>query len=209
MTSRIFAACCATNIKSRHGRSQATRTENAQHDCGNLAGRSSHERRPWRSHRRFDLADLSVHFQRVLTFSEHATIRSRYDAELTAIMENFTLKIVVPLKQSRGRPIPLMQGPPAGLSNVNSVFVGQSFHSDDKRVNQLVHDVLGALGLRVVTGEKPKADQISHKVKQLIEEQPVFIGIFTRRDKIARKKEWTTSPWVIDEKAYAVARKRD
>ena len=149
-----------------------------------------------------------MHFQRVLTFSEHATIRSRYDAELTAIMENFTLKIVVPLKQSRGRPIPLMQGPPAGLSNVNSVFVGQSFHSDDKRVNQLVHDVLGALGLRVVTGEKPKADQISHKVKQLIEEQPVFIGIFTRRDKIARKKEWTTSPWVIDEKAYAVARKK-
>ncbi len=34
------------------------------------------------------------------------------------------------------------------------------------------------------------------------------MGIFTCRDKIARKPEWTTSPWVIDEKAYAVGRKK-
>jgi hypothetical protein len=54
------------------------------------------------------------------------------------------------------------------------------------------------------TGEKPKADHISNKVKGLIEQQPIFAGIFTRRDKVARKAEWTTSAWVIDEKAYAV-----
>jgi hypothetical protein len=45
-------------------------------------------------------------------------------------------------------------------------------------------------------------------VKGLIEEQAMFVGIFTRRDKIARKPEWTTSPWVIDEKAYAVGRQK-
>jgi len=56
----------------------------------------------------------------------------------------------------------------------------------------------------VETGARPKADRISEKVKQLIDQQLIFVGIFTRRDKIARKAEWTTSPWVIDEKAYAV-----
>ena len=55
-----------------------------------------------------------------------------------------------------------------------------------------------------MTGEKTKADAISEKVKRFIEEQSIFVGIFTRRDKIARKPEWTTSAWVLDEKAYAV-----
>lgn len=74
--------------------------------------------------------------------------------------------------------------------------------------NRCVADVLCALGAAVVTGEKPKADSISDKVKALIEGQAIFVGIFTRRDKIARKPEWTTSPWVIDEKAYAVGRQK-
>jgi hypothetical protein len=67
---------------------------------------------------------------------------------------------------------------------------------------------LEALGVKPVTGERPKADFISEKVKRLIEEQSIFVGIFTRRDKIARKPEWTTSAWVIDEKAYAVGRQK-
>lgn len=67
---------------------------------------------------------------------------------------------------------------------------------------------MDALGLTVVTGEKPKADQISEKVKRLIEDQSIFVGVFTRRDKIARKPEWTTSTWVIDEKAYALGRRK-
>lgn len=89
-----------------------------------------------------------------------------------------------------------------------TVFVGQSFAANDSEVNKCVGDVLEALGATVVTGEKPKADSISEKVKALIEGQAIFVGIFTRRDKIARKPEWTTSPWVIDEKAYAVGRQK-
>jgi len=58
----------------------------------------------------------------------------------------------------------------------------------------------------VVTGEIPRANRISEKVKALIEGQDIFVGVFTRRDKIARRNEWTTSVWVIDEKAYAYAR---
>jgi hypothetical protein len=89
-----------------------------------------------------------------------------------------------------------------------TAFVGQSFATADERINKSVAELLEALGLTVVTGEKPKADTISDKVKALIEAQTLFVGIFTRRDKIARKPEWTTSPWVIDEKAYAVGRRK-
>jgi len=64
------------------------------------------------------------------------------------------------------------------------------------------------LGITVVTGERPKADRISEKVKRLIDGQPVFVGLYTRRDKIAGKREWTASPWVIEEKAYAVAKRK-
>ena len=59
-----------------------------------------------------------------------------------------------------------------------------------------------------MTGEKPRAASISEKVKRLIEEQSTFVGVFTRRDKIARKSEWTTSAWVLDEKAYALGRQK-
>jgi hypothetical protein len=60
----------------------------------------------------------------------------------------------------------------------------------------------------VVTGDKPKADSISDKVKREIDDQEIFVGVFTRRDKIARKPEWTTSAWLIDEKAYAIGRRK-
>ena len=73
------------------------------------------------------LADLSVHFQRMLTFSEHATTRTRYDAELRNILKDYAVNVVLPLKQSRGR-IKNATSPasePAGP--FRSAFVGQSF----------------------------------------------------------------------------------
>jgi hypothetical protein len=154
------------------------------------------------------LADLTVHFQRLLTFAEHASLRSRYDKEIKSILKDFGIKVVIPLKQRRGHSTP----PPAvGASQKDSalsVFVGQSFAPRDKVVNDCVLDTLGMLGVPSVTGDKPKADSIAVKVKNLIEEHPVFCGVFTRRDKIARKPEWTTSSWVIDEKAYALGRQK-
>jgi len=151
------------------------------------------------------LAGLSVNFQRLLTFSEHATTRSRYDSELNSILKNYSANVIIPLKQSRGRQLnsPPNQGD-AAARTVHSVFVGQSFASSDKRVNECVRDALSALGIKVVTGDEPKAASISEKVKRLIEEQSFFVGVFARRDKVARKNEWTTSAWVVDEKAYAL-----
>jgi hypothetical protein len=91
-------------------------------------------------------------------------------------------------------------------AELHSAFVGMSF-APEELINEFVIRIFEALGIAVVTGEKPRANTISEKIKRLIEAQSMFVGIFTRRDKITRKKEWTTSTWVIDEKAYAVGRK--
>ncbi len=94
------------------------------------------------------------------------------------------------------------------ISFTPSAFVGHSFSANDKKMNHCITQTLTALRINVVTGEKPKADIISEKIKRLIEDQYLFVGVFTCRDKIARKNEWTTSSWVIDEKAYAVAKQK-
>jgi len=36
----------------------------------------------------------------------------------------------------------------------------------------------------------------------------MFVGIFTRRAKLEGKNAWTTSEWVLDEKAYAYGKGR-
>jgi len=157
------------------------------------------------------LGDLNVRFQRLLTFSEHATKRSRYDAEISAILKRYSLDVVIPLKQAvAAGPVHERDARPSSDKAMRTeefaptAFVGHSFASTDDSVNQMIITCLQNLGVAVETGSRPKADRISDKVKRLIDRQFIFVGVFTRRDKIARKPEWTTSPWVIDEKAYAV-----
>ncbi len=155
------------------------------------------------------LGDLNVRFQRLLTFSEHATKRSRYDTEITVILKRFSLEVLIPLKQAvaaGAAEVPQTDSTAASRSDTfsGSAFVGHSFAPADEVVNTAVISCLQNLGIAVETGNKPKADRISDKVRRLIDRQFIFVGIFTKRDKIARKSEWTTSPWVIDEKAYAV-----
>lgn len=168
------------------------------------------------------LADLNVQFQRLLTSSEHASQRRRYDAAIKAILKRFTLDVVIPLKQARGQASATPTTPASGSHPrepmraetgsepefVPTAFVGHSFLPGDKPVAECVVQGLSALGISVASGEKPKADRISEKVKKLIDGHHVFVGVFTRRDKIARKREWTTSPWVVDEKAYAVGKNK-
>ena len=153
------------------------------------------------------LADLNVEFQRLLTYSERTNAREKYDAALSAILKDFRAGVIVALKQSRGVVVP-PSVPPAGAKDpaCKSAFIGQSFAEDDAGVNEAVRRFLKAYGLTVTTGEKPSAQTVSAKVKARIEEADIFVGIFTRRDKLARKQEWATSAWVIDEKAYALAK---
>jgi hypothetical protein len=146
------------------------------------------------------LADLTVHFQRLLTASEKATSRGFYEKEIRAILKNSRLRLVIPLKQMRG------ESRPASLPSefAPTAFVAHSFSDEDMPVVASVIGLLEALGIQVVTGERPRASSVSEKVKVRIEAQHIFVGIFTRRDKLSGKTEWVTSPWLIDEKAYAV-----
>jgi hypothetical protein len=163
------------------------------------------------------LADLNVHFQRLLTLSEHASRCSRYEAEIKSILNDFTVKFIIPLKQHRvqvrndNENIPVQAAGTLGVSRRDeefqpTAFVGMSFAPTDKVVNDCVLQTLKLIGITIITGERPKAERISDKVKNAIDNQYIFVGIFTRRDKVARKNEWTTSSWVIDEKAYAVGK---
>ena len=163
------------------------------------------------------LADLNVHFQRILTFSEQASKRSRYDSEIKEITKNFTVSLIFPLKKCFVQQVqnvtPLL--PQTGADGSQKVeefsptaFLAHSFAPADASVTACVADTLKAIGISVITGGKPKAARISDKVKGLIEGQYLFIVIFARRDKIARKNEWTTSSWLIDEKAYAVGKSK-
>jgi len=167
------------------------------------------------------LADLTVHFQRLLTFSEHSSKRSRYDSEIKAILKELTGRLVIPLKQlvRQAQTDNLASQAQVDFRGARAIrlvtarerfqptaFVAHSFDEADGAVVRCITQTLEGLGIRVVTGEKPKADRISEKVKERIDGQYMFVGIFTRRDKIAQRDEWTTSPWLIDEKAYAVGK---
>ena len=48
------------------------------------------------------IANLNVHFQRLLTFAEQATIRGRYDTEVSAILKSYVQELIVPLMQDGG-----------------------------------------------------------------------------------------------------------
>jgi hypothetical protein len=166
------------------------------------------------------LANLTVHFQRILTFAERGTLRKRYDAEITDILRHFTTDVVVPVMQGRVRTKSADNDHDGvgvktkGLSAVPAepfsatAFVGHSFSEGDKEVVDIIISVLKQIGFAIETGEKPQPDRISEKVKRLIESQQFFVGIFTRRDKLSKKESWNTSAWVIDEKAYASAKNR-
>lgn len=157
------------------------------------------------------LAERNVNFQRLLTSAERATLRRTFDKVLSALLKDFRSSVVIPLKARRvdssesARPAPSRR---IGLNEARIVFVGKSFADSDAKLNGAIERLLKALGLEVVTGEKPRAEMVSRKVRERIDQCDVFVGVFVRKDKIEGKDEWSTSPWVVDEKAYALARNR-
>lgn len=153
------------------------------------------------------VADVTVHFQRLLSLAEGIARRSLYDAEINAIAKGFTLNVAMPLKAARVA-IPVAAFALVQDSFSPRAFVGHSFADDYAHVASAVIAALEAIGVATTTGEPPRAGSLSDKVKGRIEANHLFVGIFTRREKISGKEEWTTSPWVIDEKAYAFGRAR-
>ena len=160
------------------------------------------------------VAERSVYFQRLLTFAERYTLRRKYDQSINAILKDFRRLVIVPLKSRRNSQTSNVSDLTIAAStlgvkrNSDTVFIGQSFSSSDKEINDIIQRFFVALGLTVLTGEKPKSGSVSKKVKERIDKAGLFVGIFTKRDKLEGKQKWTTSSWVIDEKAYAVAKNK-
>lgn len=155
-------------------------------------------------------ADASVGFQKLLTAADHVSARRDYDDAINSVLEEFNARVLFPLKQRRGaHPAaakPAVQPVKKPLRSLGSVFVGHSFNADDKALVGLFERLFRAYGIQTVTGEKPSADSVSEKVKARIDGAEGFVGLYSRREKIARRNAWTTSAWVIDEKAYALAK---
>ena len=154
------------------------------------------------------LGELSVEFQRLLTYSQRSTIRRKYDRAIAAILKDYTASLVIPLKQRARQPARLairqiLRAATPTPVFAPTAFVGHSFAVTDSPVNDFVIGLLNAIGVTTETGKRPLADRISDKIKRRIDAQHIFVGIFTRRDKLAKREQWTTSQWVLDEKVYA------
>jgi hypothetical protein len=160
------------------------------------------------------IADYNIEFQRLLTYSERRSQRNMYDEAATNVLRDFRARVIVPLKQRRGReglsavPSAPSTKRPQPLSMIGSVFVAHSFAPEDRPVVDAVVRLFKAFDLEVQTGEKPKADLVSSKVRKRIEACDGFVGVFTRRDRLTGRGKWATSAWVIDEKAFALANDR-
>jgi len=86
-------------------------------------------------------------------------------------------------------------------------FVGHCFAQEDRPLVERVKRTLRSSNFSVVTGEPPEARSVGDKVRKRIDSADIFLAVLTRRHKIATGG-WTTSPWVIEEKGYALGRNR-
>lgn len=102
-------------------------------------------------------------------------------------------------------------------------FVGHSFEEKDKQLVDKIIKFLESTGIKCQTGERAQNKSVAEKVKRMILEDEIFIGIFTRDKEIVSKKGkfkslfpsnskekfYTTSNWVIQESGYAIGKDRE
>jgi hypothetical protein len=159
-------------------------------------------------------ANLSVAFQRLYNAADKSAKRSTYDEIIKDINDALSANAILAIKTVARKPhsiAPLLtraEAPLVVADKFSTAFVGHSFLPIDLPVAHGVIDMLAAVGVIAVTGEKPKAERISEKVKDLIDSQEIFVGVFTRRDKLQGRNKFTTTTWVLEEKAYAIAKKK-
>ncbi len=97
-------------------------------------------------------------------------------------------------------------------------FVGYSFSKQDASLIRKIIEFLESSGIKCETGEKAENASVAGKVKDRIDKNDIFVGIFTSdKEVILRwqffgiKKEtsYTTSNWVIQESGYAIGKDRE
>jgi len=87
-------------------------------------------------------------------------------------------------------------------------FVAHSFAPRDVTIIKLIKRIARSTGYSIVSGEAPAPTGVSYKVRTRIESSSLLIAILTRRHCVGASV-WTTSPWVIEEKAYSLGDAKD
>ena len=82
-------------------------------------------------------------------------------------------------------------------------FVAHSFARTDATLVAATKRAVRSAGYSIVTGEAAEVLRVSEKVRQRIDGATLFVALLTRRFKIGDGR-WSTSPWVIEEKAYSL-----
>lgn len=85
-----------------------------------------------------------------------------------------------------------------------TAFIGQSFSSKDEEIVRQLTEFFSKLGVVCVSGKGSEPTSVSDKVRRRIKEAEFFIGIFTRRE-LQEDGSFSTSSWVVEEKAVAFA----
>src|SRR5580658_7791114 len=83
-------------------------------------------------------------------------------------------------------------------------FVGHSFAREDLEVITRITEFLQKIGFACESGVRPEPESVSAKVSARLSKAEVFVGIFTRRNK-NQNGTYSTSPWIIEEKALAIS----
>ena len=84
-----------------------------------------------------------------------------------------------------------------------TAFVAHSFADEDRQVVERISQFLSKLGVTCDSGHRAEPRSVSEKVLARLLAAELFVGIFTRRDK-KPDDSFTTSPWLIEEKAAAI-----
>ena len=88
-------------------------------------------------------------------------------------------------------------------------FAGHSFEEGDRPLVDKILRFLRSAGVECESGEPAENRSVSTKVKERIDHNSIFVGIFTRRCKLDGKELYATSNWVIQESGYAIGKGKE
>lgn len=88
-------------------------------------------------------------------------------------------------------------------------FAGHSFEEGDRPLVDKILRFLRSAGVECESGEPAENRSVSTKVRERIDQNPIFVGIFTCRCKLDGKELYTTSNWVIQESGYAIGKGKE
>ena len=89
-----------------------------------------------------------------------------------------------------------------------TIFVGYRFTPEDEGLANKFIELFNAEGFHCISGKTARHEDVDEKVKQIIEQQAEGVVIIFTKEQELTKGGWTTSPWLIDEKAFAMGKNK-